>query len=182
VLPVTHEAATPRGGAGLVVPQSADRRLYVRHGDHYCEAPAAEIIDGAWRLIAERFHPGSPVLSSPDLVESFLRLQLAPRPWQAFSALLLNRRRRLITFTELFRGTIDQVCIYPREVLRDVISHNAASVIFARNDPCGCAEPSGPDKGNCERLVCALRLIDVRVLDYFIVGETTTSFRALGLI
>ena len=94
----------------------------------------------------------------------------------------MDNRNRVITFEELFRGTIDGASVYPREVVKACLSHNAAAVIFAHNHPSGVAEPSLADERITKRLKDALALIDVRVLDHLIVGEEVISLAERGLL
>jgi DNA repair protein RadC len=161
-------ALRPEGGAH-------DRRLYVRVGAHFIEAPPENVFEAARELIAERFYPRAPVLSDPDLVELFFRLQLGPRDRQVFAAAYLNARRRLVGYVELALGTVDQVEICPREVVREGLIRNATQVIFGRNNVCGTSEASLDDKMVFQRLRLALELVDIRALDYLIIGERTTS-------
>ena len=100
-----------------------------------------------------------------------------------FCCLYLDNRHRLIAFEELFRGTIDRAGVHPREVLRQTLAHNAAAVMFAHNHPSGVLEPSAADELITRRLKEALALVDVRVLDHFIVGDGQCfSFCEHGLI
>ena len=94
----------------------------------------------------------------------------------------MDNRNRVITFEELFRGTIDGASVYPREVVKACLSHNAAAVIFAHNHPSGVTEPSDADINITNRLVKALALVDIRVLDHLIVGEEVISFAERGLL
>ena len=94
----------------------------------------------------------------------------------------MDNRNRVITFEKLFRGTIDGASVYPREVVKACLSHNAAAVIFAHNHPSGVAEPSQADIAITDRLKKALALVDVRVLDHLIVGEEVISFAERGLL
>jgi len=175
VLPDGIPAATANVAAAQIAPRPRDRRLYFRDGDGFREAANPEVLDYARTLIAEHFHVGAPVLSDPQLAEQFLRLQLGPRDREIFAALFLNRRKRMVGFVEVFRGTVDRVEIYPREVIREALARNATAVIFARNDVAGCPEPTVADKGNFARLQHLFSLLEIRVLDYLIIGETTTS-------
>ena len=109
------------------------------------------------------------------------RLQRAPH--EVFACMFLDSRHRMLAFEELFRGTIDGSEVHPREVVRRCLAHNAAAVIFGHNHPSGVAEPSAADRQITRRLQDALALIDVRVLDHFIVGEGEPySFAARGMI
>jgi DNA repair protein RadC len=113
----------------------------------------------------------SDVLSSPEDTRSYLRAHLKGLPYEVFACLFLDNRHRVISFEELFRGTIDGASVHPREVVRRVLHHNAAAVILAHNHPSGVAEPSRADQLLTQRLKEALGLIDVRVLDHLIVGD-----------
>lgn len=99
-----------------------------------------------------------------------------------FSILLLDSQHRLIEYRELFFGTIDAAPIYPREVVKLVLEFNAAAVILAHNHPSGVAEPSQADRRITERLTEALKMIDVRVLDHIIIGESCVSFAERGYL
>lgn len=123
------------------------------------------------------------LLSSPDLVRQYLSAQLRHQPREVFAVLFLDNQNRLITYEELFFGTIDGASVYPREVVRRAMAHNAAAVILAHNHPSGVAEPSQADQRITQRLQAALELIDVRVLDHMVVGDTeVVSFAERGLV
>ncbi len=122
-------------------------------------------------------------LSSPDAVRRYLRLLLEQRRVEVFVGLFLDAQNRLIAARELFSGTLTQTSVYPREVVKSALSHNAASVIFAHNHPSGVAEPSRADESLTQALKQALALVDVRVLDHFIVGQgSMLSFAERGLL
>ena len=124
-----------------------------------------------------------PTLAAPEATRAFLVAQLRDRPYEVFCCLYLDNRHRLIAFEELFRGTIDRAGVHPREVLRQILLHNAAAVIFAHNHPSGVLEPSQADELITRRLKEALALVDVRVLDHFIIGDGLCySFSEHGLI
>lgn len=124
------------------------------------------------------------VMNSPDAVRNWLRLKLAHLPHEVFMVLLLDAQNRLIEGLELFRGTLTQTSVYPREVVKVSLSYNAAAVIFAHNHPSGCSEPSRADEHLTKTLKAALELIDVRVLDHMIVAgqQRPTSFAERGLL
>jgi DNA repair protein RadC len=125
----------------------------------------------------------SSALSAPDFTRRFLLAQLRDRPYEVFCALFLDNRHRLIAFEELFRGTIDGASVHPREVVRQALLHNAASVIIAHNHPSGVADPSQADEGVTRRVRQALALVDVRLLDHLIVGDGQCySFSEHGLL
>ena len=122
-------------------------------------------------------------LNSPQLVRDYLRLLLAGRQQEVFLVLFLDTQHRVIAFEELFRGTLSQTSVYPREVVKRALAHNAAAVILAHNHPSGVAEPSQADQLLTQALKQALILVDVRVLDHFVVaGGQTLSFAEKGLI
>jgi DNA repair protein RadC len=122
-------------------------------------------------------------LSSPRAVRDYLRLAFAGRQHEVFVVLLLDAQHRVIACEELFRGTLTQTSVYPREVVKCALRHNAAAVIFAHNHPSGVAEPSHADEILTRSLKSALGLVDVQVLDHFVVaGSATTSFAERGLL
>jgi DNA repair protein RadC len=122
-------------------------------------------------------------LSSPQAVRDYLRVTLAGHQREVFMALFLDTRHRVITSEELFRGTLDQTSVYPREVVKRTLEHNAAAVIFAHNHPSGVAEPSRADEMLTKTLRDALAILEVRVLDHFVVaGNDVVSFAERGLI
>ena len=122
-------------------------------------------------------------LSSPDAARDFLRLRLAERPHEVFACIFLDAQNRLIAYEEMFRGTLTQTSVYPREVVKEALAHNAAAVILSHNHPSGLANPSGADQALTHTLKQALALVDVRVLDHLIVTRSTVfSFAEKGLI
>jgi DNA repair protein RadC len=110
-------------------------------------------------------------LTNPAACADYLRARIAAHPYEVFACLFLDNRHRVIAFEELFRGSIDGASVHPREVVRRCLAHNAAAVIFAHNHPSGVAEPSQADRDITAELQRALALIEVRVLDHFIVGS-----------
>ncbi|HNI82143.1 MAG TPA: DNA repair protein RadC [Rhodocyclaceae bacterium] len=124
------------------------------------------------------------VLDSPRAVRDWLRLKLAGLPHEVFMVLLLDAQNRVIASEELFRGTLAQTSVYPREVVKLALLRNAAAVILAHNHPSGVGEPSHADQLLTRSLTQALALIDVRVLDHFIVAGTASpvSFAERGLL
>lgn len=122
-------------------------------------------------------------LSSPRAVRDYLRLLLSGREQEVFVVLLLDAQHRVIASEEMFRGTLTQTSVYPREVVKCALKHNCAAVIFAHNHPSGVAEPSHADELLTRSLKAALALVDVQVLDHFIVaGTRTMSFAERGLL
>jgi len=128
-------------------------------------------------------HRAGRVLSKPDETRDFLRLRLADYRNEVFGCLFLDNRHRIIAVRELFQGTIDGASVYPRVVVQQAMEVNAAAMVFFHNHPSGVAEPSHADEAITRRLKDALALVDVRVLDHFVVsaGESV-SFAERGLL
>ncbi len=125
----------------------------------------------------------SPVMSSPQVLRDWLRLHCAGLQHEVFLVLYLDAHHRLIEAEELFRGTLTQTSVYPREVVKGALARNAAALALAHNHPSGEAEPSRADELLTQTLKSALSLVDVRIIDHFIVaGEQVVSFAELGLI
>lgn len=123
------------------------------------------------------------VMSSPAQVREYLRLALEGRGYEVFMVLYLDAQNRLLAAEELFRGTLTQTSVYPREVVKAGLAHNAAAVLLAHNHPSGMAEPSQADLHLTQQLRQALALVDIKVLDHFIVGAgQISSFAESGLI
>ncbi len=123
------------------------------------------------------------LLSSPRQTRHYLTTRLRHHPHEVFAALFLDNRHRIITYEELFRGTIDGASVHPREVVKRALAHNAAAVIFAHNHPSGVSEPSEADRAITRRLKEALALVEIRVLDHFIIGDREAySFAEQGLM
>jgi DNA repair protein RadC len=134
------------------------------------------------RWLGEELKSGD-ALSSPRSVRDYLRLLLHDREHEVFVVLLLDAQHRMIACEELFRGTLTQTSVYPREVVKAALRANAAAVIFAHNHPSGVAEPSHADELLTRSLKGALTLVDIQVLDHFIVaGTSTLSFSERGLL
>lgn len=121
------------------------------------------------------------VFTSPNLVRDYLRLRMSGYEREVFAVLLLDSQHRLLSYEELFFGTIDAASVYPREVVKLVLAKNAAAVILAHNHPSGYAEPSNADRRITERLKVALATVDVATLDHFVVGHLeVVSFAERG--
>ena len=140
------------------------------------------VLEMSRRALQEEMRQGD-ALNSPRAVRDYLRLLLGGRQQEVFLALFLDTQHRVIAPEELFHGTLSQTSVYPREVVKRALAHNAAAVILAHNHPSGVAEPSQADQLLTAALKQALGLVDVRVLDHFIVaGGQTLSFAEKGLI
>lgn len=144
------------------------------------------IIEQAIKLIQSKLKTPGMVLTSPTLVRDYLILHLAQFEEEHFSMLLLDSQHKVIGFENIFRGTIDGASVYPREVVKTALAHNAAAVILAHNHPSGNPEPSNADIQLTKRLTESLALVDVRVLDHIIVGgcsqTLTVSLAERGLL
>ena len=128
------------------------------------------MLEMARRHLAERLQRDS-VLESPRAVRDYLKALLRHEPHEVFGCLFLDSKHRVLAFEALFHGTIDNASVYPRQVVKRAMAHNAAALILCHNHPSGIAEPSQADRVLTRRLKEALELVDVRVLDHFIVGE-----------
>lgn len=148
----------------------------------YRPASADEVLRAARRVLGQRVRRGT-ALTSPRMVSDYLRIKLTALEHEVFAVLMLDAQHRVIEYKEMFRGTVTQTSVYPREVVKETLAHNAAAVIFAHNHPSGVAEPSQADELLTRTLKQALSLVDVRVLDHFIVaGDDVMSFAERGLL
>ena len=122
-------------------------------------------------------------IRSPRETENFLKARIGTLEYESFCIIYLDNRHRVMAFQELFRGTIDGTSVYPREVVKEALKHNAAAVILAHNHPSGVAEPSQADERITKRLKAALELVDIRVLDHIIIGGgASVSLAARGIL
>ena len=140
-----------------------------------------EILAAAEDILRARLKRLGTIQSPVDAFD-FLRMRLGGLHHEEFHALWLDNRHRILDCQRLFTGTIDGADIYPREVVREALSHNASAVILAHNHPSGVAEPSASDKVITRALKEALDLVGVRVLDHVVVGETCVSLAGRGLV
>jgi len=148
----------------------------------YRPADADEVLRAALRLLAEQLR-GCEVLSSPRAVRDFLCVKLGTLQHEVFAVLMLDAQNRVIEYVELFRGSVSQTSVYPREVVKESLARNAAALILVHNHPSGVAEPSRADEFLTQTLKAALSLVDVRVLDHMVVaGTDVVSFAERGLL
>jgi DNA repair protein RadC len=142
------------------------------------------ILAHALRILDARIRTG-PVMDSPRAVKDYLRLHFAEASaagHEEFAVMFLDQAHRMIETRTLFRGTLAQASVYPREVAKECLTRNAAAVVLAHNHPSGGAEPSRADEYLTQTLKSALLLVDVRVLDHVVVGDTCVSFAERGLL
>lgn len=166
-------------------------RLFNATQKEFCEAPGLgpakyaqlqAVLEMARRALDEKIKAGD-ALNSPKAVRDYLRLALAGRAYEVFAGIFLDAQNRVLAVEELFSGTLGQTSVFPREVVKRALHHNAAGVIFAHNHPSGLAEPSGADEALTAALKKSLALVDVKVLDHFIVGSgAIMSFAERGLL
>lgn len=134
------------------------------------------------RFLGQGLRRGSP-FAGPNEVRTYLVARLRDIPYEVFVCLFLDTRHRVIECEEMFRGTLDGASVHPREVVRAALAKNAAAVIFAHNHPSGVPEPSAADRSLTDRLKSALALVEVRVLDHFVIGDGhAVSFAERGLL
>ncbi|MFW9617159.1 RadC family protein, partial [Aquabacterium sp.] len=182
VLQLAEKVLTDLGGiGGLLSAQPAQLRRMKGLGP----AKQAELL--AVMEMARRSLSGGlrtePVFSSPQLVKDYLQMRLGALPHEVFAVLFLDAQHRLIACEELFRGTLTQTSVYPREVLKRALELNAASLILAHNHPSGLLEPSRADELLTQTLKSSLALVDIRVLDHMVVGRCgALSFAERGLL
>ena len=141
-----------------------------------------QTIKRALKILDARMR-SAPALSSPSSVRDYLRILLHDREHEVFVVVFLDAQHRVIASEELFRGTLTQTSVYPREVVKETLAHNAAAVVFAHNHPSGVTEPSRADEALPQALKQALALVDVKVLDHFVIaGSGSVSFAECGLL
>ena len=146
-------------------------------------AEVAAVLELARRSVASELS-ARPVFDAPAKVKEYLHLQLGGREHEVFAVLFLDAQNRLVRLEEMFRGTLTQTSVYPREVVKRALELGAAAVILAHNHPSGLAEPSRSDEFLTQTLKTALALVDVRVLDHLVIGHgaAVVSFAERGLL
>ncbi len=172
-----------KGFNGLRALLNADQTAFCEHlglgTAKYAQLQA--VLEMARRYLNAGLQRGDS-LTSPQETRQYLSNQLRDYSYEVFAVLFLDQRHRVIEFEEMFRGTVDGASVYPREVVKKALEHNASAVIFAHNHPSGIAEPSQADERITQRLKAALSLVDIRVLDHFVVGDRVVSFAERGLL
>ena len=150
--------------------------------EHLNSFEKRSVIDMAKTILENEYLPGKP-FTKPEEAKTYLQLKYQDLEHEMFAVIYLSQRHRMIKIDELFRGTIDGASVYPREVVKGVLQHNAAAVMFVHNHPSGEPEPSQADKRITARLIDALKTIDVRVLDHLVVAKGgVVSFAEQDLI
>lgn len=182
VLALASELLAAFDGFGGLLHRQADDFRRIKGLGPAKRAELAAVVEMARRALAQQLARG-PVFDSPSRVKDYVALQLGGLPNEVFAVLFLDSQHRLIASRELFRGTLTQTSVYPREVLRHAMELNAGAVILAHNHPSGLAEPSRADELLTQSLKTALALVDVRVLDHLVVGSgQVVSLAERGLL
>ena len=183
VLQMAQEVLDSFGGlAGLLHASADDLKRIKGLGGSAKRAELVAVLELARRALAEQLRT-QPVFETPGAVKDYVQLQLGQRPHEVFAVLFLDSQHRLIALEELFRGTLSQTSVYPREVALRALHHHAAAVVLAHNHPSGSVQPSRADEALTQTLKAALALVDVRVLDHVIVAPgAALSMSAQGLL
>jgi DNA repair protein RadC len=156
--------------------------LFIQEANgEYRVADEDDVISEATQIYGSYFAKGT-LISKPADSADYLKLKLAQYDHEVFICLFLDTRHRVISCDEMSHGTIDSASVYPREIVKATLRHNANAVIFAHNHPSGLTEPSNADKMLTAKLKNALGTIDVRVLDHIIIGDGTYSFAEKGIL
>ena len=182
VLQLAEELAQRFGGlSGLLHARAEDLKSIKGLGPAK-RAEIVAVLELSRRALAEQLQ-AKPLFASPGAVRDYLQLQLGAHAHEVFAVLFLDSQHRLIKLEEMFRGTLSQTSVYPREVVQRALSLNACSVVLAHNHPSGDTQPSRADEVLTQTLKAALALVDVRVLDHFIVTrDQARSMAVMGLV
>lgn len=141
------------------------------------------IIQQAINLLEKRIFKAGPLLDSPAAVRDYLRLKLVVEPNEVFAVVFLDSQHQVLAYEPLFKGSVDQTSVYPRVVVQRALALNASALILAHQHPSGVTEPSTADRSLTDRLKAVLAMVDVRVVDHFIVGKGNPySFAEAGLL
>lgn len=170
------------GGFAGLLPAGPDDLKRIKGLGPAKRAEIVAVIEIARRALAQQMQ-AAPVFDAPQKVKDYLALHLAGRPQEVFAVLFLDGQHRLLAMREMFQGTLTQTSVYPREVVKAALAHNAGAVVLAHNHPSGVAEPSRADEFLTTALKNALALVDVRVLDHLVVGRgQVVSLAERGLL
>ena len=182
VLQLAQEILDRFGGVAGLLHTGLDALKVVKGLGPAKRAEVVAVLELARRALVQELRQ-QPLFDSPSTVREYLQLQLGARSHEVFAVLFLDSQNRLLAFEELFRGTLSQTSVYPREVVLRALHHNAAAVVLAHNHPSGTAQPSRADEALTQSLKAALALVDVRVLDHFIVTrDRAASMAEMGLV
>jgi len=172
-----------RFGSLRVLLQAESHDLLRCHGVGHGRLEALRALPELARRYYSESLPAGEAIRSPTDTEGYLKSRMRHLDHELFCCLFLDNRHRVLSFNELFRGTIDGTSVYPREVVKEALAVNAAAVILAHNHPSGVAEPSQADERITKRLKSALELVDIRLLDHLIIGDgRATSLASRGLL
>lgn len=183
VLQLAQQLLERFGGlSGLLHTGAEDLKSVKGMGGSAKRSELIAVLELARRAMGERLRERA-VFDSPETVKQYLQLHIGTRPHEVFAVVFLDVQHRLIALEEMFRGTLTQTSVYPREVVTRAIHHQAAAVVLAHNHPSGSLEPSRADESLTQTLRAALALVDVRVLDHIIVSPgQSLSMAEKGLI
>ncbi|MCF8154273.1 MAG: DNA repair protein RadC [Rhodoferax sp.] len=182
VLQLAQELVDRFGGVAGLLHTPAEALKTVKGLGPAKRAELVAVLELARRALAQQLTQ-KPLFNTPQAVRDYLQLQLGGLHHEVFAVLFLDSQHRLIALEEMFRGTLTQTSVYPREVVKQALTLNASSVVLAHNHPSGTAQPSRADEALTHTLKAALALVDVRVLDHFVVtASQAVSMAELGLV
>lgn len=182
VLVLAQELVDRFGGVAGLLHTSAVDLAAIKGLGPAKRAELVAVLELSRRALTQRLVE-KPLFASPQAVRDYLQLQLGSRPHEIFAVMFLDSQHRLIVLEEMFRGTLAQTSVYPREVVQRALALNASSVVLAHNHPSGTAKPSRADESLTQTLKAALALVDVRVLDHFVVtASEAVSMAELGMV
>jgi DNA repair protein RadC len=182
VLQLAQELVDRFGGVAGLLHMPAEALKTVKGLGPAKRAELVAVLELARRALVQQLTQ-KPLFNTPQAVRDYLQLQLGGLHHEVFAVLFLDSQHRLIALEEMFRGTLTQTSVYPREVVKQALTLNASSVVLAHNHPSGTAQPSRADEALTHTLKAALALVDVRVLDHFVVtASQAVSMAELGLV
>jgi DNA repair protein RadC len=182
VLMLAQEVLQTFGGLAGLLHTEAQALKRIKGLGPAKQAELLAVLEISRRGLAQQLQ-ARPLFDSPQAVRQYLQLQLGSRPHEVFAVMFLDSQHRLIALEEMFRGTLTQTSVYPREVVMRALGLNAAAVVLAHNHPSGSTQPSRADEVLTQSLKSALALVDVRVLDHFVVtANQARSMAEMGLI
>ena len=182
VLQLAQELVNRFGGVAGLLHTPAEALKTVKGLGPAKRAELVAVLELARRALVQQLTQ-KPLFNTPQAVRDYLQLQLGGLHHEVFAVLFLDSQHRLIALEEMFRGTLTQTSVYPREVVKQALTLNASSVVLAHNHPSGTAQPSRADEALTHTLKAALALVDVRVLDHFVVTTSqAVSMAELGLV